>query len=374
MRPHLARLALTALLALPAVVAAPAAADTVVPDDQVVQGSQCLGLDCVDNESFGFDTLRLQENTTRIAFDDTSASAGFPANDWALQANESPYGGINAFLLQDVTGATTPFKVFAGAPTDALAVAGTGWLGVGTAAPAAPLHVKRTDGTAKLLVEEASATTADRTLAELVNSGAVALRFTDTRGTSWLAGSTGSGGFAIRRADGTAPFALSAGGDARAAGTLQQAADPAAAGPATAVDGDATLAALRALAVQVHAASDDPGAAKHLWPSGAAFRAAFGLGDDDATLAPGDVASVALVAVKALDARLTKALEDRPAQGPAGATGTAGATGATGAAGRAGAAASTARVKKLERKVSALAKTNKSLAKRLARLEKALKR
>ena len=46
--------------------------DQVIPDDLIVQGSACVGLDCVNNESFGFDTIRLKENNTRIKFDDTS--------------------------------------------------------------------------------------------------------------------------------------------------------------------------------------------------------------------------------------------------------------------------------------------------------------
>jgi len=44
----------------------PAPNDVVTADDVIIQGSACIGLDCVDNESFGFDTLRLKENNTRI--------------------------------------------------------------------------------------------------------------------------------------------------------------------------------------------------------------------------------------------------------------------------------------------------------------------
>src|SRR5207237_8729340 len=46
--------------------------DDVISDDLIVQGSACVGLDCVNNESFGFDTVRLKENNTRLQFDDTS--------------------------------------------------------------------------------------------------------------------------------------------------------------------------------------------------------------------------------------------------------------------------------------------------------------
>src|SRR5205085_5224679 len=67
--------------------------DDVIPDDLIVQGSACIGLDCVNNESFGFDTIRLKENNTRIKFDDTSTGAGFPNHDWQLTANDSANGG-----------------------------------------------------------------------------------------------------------------------------------------------------------------------------------------------------------------------------------------------------------------------------------------
>src|SRR6184192_397840 len=36
--------------------------DVVTPDDEDIQGSLCVGLDCVNNESFSFDTIRLKEN------------------------------------------------------------------------------------------------------------------------------------------------------------------------------------------------------------------------------------------------------------------------------------------------------------------------
>ena len=54
-----------------------ASADIVVPDDQIVQGSQCVGLDCVNNETFGFASQIYKENNNRILFNDTSATPGF---------------------------------------------------------------------------------------------------------------------------------------------------------------------------------------------------------------------------------------------------------------------------------------------------------
>ena len=55
--------------------------DQVILDDLIVDGSVCAGFDCVNGESFGFDTLRLKENNLRIKFQDTSTSPSFPSND-----------------------------------------------------------------------------------------------------------------------------------------------------------------------------------------------------------------------------------------------------------------------------------------------------
>ena len=106
-----------------------------------MQGSACVGLDCVNNESFGFDTIRLKENNTRIKFDDTSTSAGFPANDWQLTANDSASGGLNKFSIENTTVATVPFTVVGPAPTNSLFVDSSGRLGLRTATPGLPIHI-----------------------------------------------------------------------------------------------------------------------------------------------------------------------------------------------------------------------------------------
>jgi len=115
--------------------------DQVIPDDLIVQGSACVGLDCVNAESFGFDTIRLKENNLRIKFEDTSTAAGFPSNDWQLTANDSASGGLNKFSIDDVTGAKTPFTVVAGAPTNSMFVGSTGRVGLRTGTPVLDLHI-----------------------------------------------------------------------------------------------------------------------------------------------------------------------------------------------------------------------------------------
>jgi hypothetical protein len=114
--------------------------DQVIPDDLIVQGSACIGLDCVNNESFGFDTIRLKENNTRIKFDDTSTSSGFPNHDWQLTANDSASGGANKFSIEDITAATVPFTVTGSAPTNSIFVDNTGRVGLRTSTPVLDLH------------------------------------------------------------------------------------------------------------------------------------------------------------------------------------------------------------------------------------------
>jgi hypothetical protein len=133
-----------------------AVADFVIADDLIVQGSACVGLDCVNNESFGFDTIRLKENNTRIKFDDTSVSAGFPANDWQITANDSASGGASYLAFDDVTGAKQPFRVTAGAPTASLFVANTGKVGLRTSAPGLDLHIATGDTPAQRLEQNSS--------------------------------------------------------------------------------------------------------------------------------------------------------------------------------------------------------------------------
>jgi len=124
---------------------APTTMDIVQADDVIIQGSLCVGLDCVVNESFGFDTIRLKENNTRIHFQDTSTGTGFPNVNWQLTANDSASGGLNKFSIDDLTNSKTPVTVIANAPTNSLYVQSTGKVGFGTNAPGLNLHITATD-------------------------------------------------------------------------------------------------------------------------------------------------------------------------------------------------------------------------------------
>ena len=124
--------------------------DQVIPDDLIVQGSACVGLDCVNNENFGFDTIKLKENNTRIQFDDTSA-APFPTNNWQIRANSSASGGASflGFVDQGANGnsetGTIVFGVEAGAPANSIRVSSTGKVGLRTGTPVLDVHANTSD-------------------------------------------------------------------------------------------------------------------------------------------------------------------------------------------------------------------------------------
>lgn len=133
-----------------------ASADEVFIQDVIVQGSLCVGIDCVNGEAFGFDTIRLKENNVRIKFDDTSNSGSFPNVDWELQANESANGGNNWFALLNGSAGTRPFTVYNGAGNNAMVLSSAGRLGLGTSAPGVDIDVKTGNTPALRLQQDSS--------------------------------------------------------------------------------------------------------------------------------------------------------------------------------------------------------------------------
>ena len=144
------------VLALGASAARNAAADQVFASNVEVIGSICSGFDCVDHESFGFDTLKLKENNLRIFFQDTSVASGFPSNSWRLIANDYTSGGAAYFAIEDSTAGRQVFRVSAGAPLNSLFVSNTGNVGLGTSTPALNLHIATGNTPAQRLEQNAS--------------------------------------------------------------------------------------------------------------------------------------------------------------------------------------------------------------------------
>ncbi|MEL7092737.1 MAG: hypothetical protein AAFN94_13475 [Pseudomonadota bacterium] len=143
-------------LATSTALALPAAADQQILDDLIVGGSACVGLDCNNGESFGFDTIRMKENNLRLHFDDTSNSASFPSNDWRIGANDSTNGGANKLFFEDSTAGRQVVIIEAGAPANAMVLDNAGQLGMGTSNPVVEMHVVDGDSPTLRLEQDGS--------------------------------------------------------------------------------------------------------------------------------------------------------------------------------------------------------------------------
>jgi hypothetical protein len=171
--------------------------------------------------------------------------------------------------------------------------------------------------------------------------------------------------FRIRPGAPTGAIDIRASGEVNSAGILQQSMGGIdVTGDA---DGSAVLTALRTLPIKQYTINVDSNSVLHLAPAPAAFRSAFTLGGFDDKLAPGDVAAVALAAVKELDARVSS-LSLTP--GPQGAQGERGAPGAPGSTDSSAAT----NLAIAEDKLAALQASNKKLSRNLKRLRRTVKK
>ncbi|MFZ7092562.1 hypothetical protein [Primorskyibacter sp. 2E233] len=146
------------------------------------------------NSLFVSDTGRLglgtSTPTTTLHIEDGSLAAmrlhrnpmrGFPDADWRLDV-----GGTGLFFT-DLAQGTAVMVLENGAPPSALRVRQNGNVGLGFSAPTAALHVRRVDGTASVLVENASGSpSAAREMFKMANNGGSYFTLDNTQsGTTW---------------------------------------------------------------------------------------------------------------------------------------------------------------------------------------------
>lgn len=231
----------------------------------------------------------------RLAQDNTS---GFTPSTWEMAIDE---GGLR---IADSLNGTVPFSIESGTPTGTLTVGGGARVGVGTPEPQSTLHVRRSDGSTRVRVEDSSAAPAPRVLAQLRNLGPPRLLLQgDAAG--WTL--QGDAGFAIAT---TAPAAgalqLAANGDLAISGTLSQGSSRALKHAIEMASPAALLEQVRALPLYAWQYTGDALGARHLGPMAEDVHAAFGFGGNERALAPGDVAALAMAAAQALRGELAE--------------------------------------------------------------------
>lgn len=293
LKKRLALLSLAGLQACLLLWTAEARADQQILDDLIVDGSACLGLDCVNGESFGFDTLRLKENNLRIRFQDTSGSASFPTNDWMIVINDSTNGGANRFSIEDPDRGVTPFTIRAGAQDHALHISDRG-LGLGTDLPDRPIHVLVGD-TPALRLDQSTAAGWPAQVWDVAGNESFFFVRDGNAATTPLRILPGSD-------DGT--LVISPGGDVTVSGRLIEGSSRSIKHAFEPVGPEEALDKLSRLEVSRWQYRSDGTGAQHIGPTAEDFHQAFGLGKDDKHIAPADVAGVAVLSVQALRHRV----------------------------------------------------------------------
>ena len=135
---------------------------------------------------------------------------------------------------------------------------------------------------------------------QIVNNGASTFRFDNSLdGSIWGFGSRGTGDFFIGKTPGqTFAFNLTSAGNLTITGTLTQGSDRNTKEGIDAVDPASVLARVADLPIATWRYKGDT--ATHAGPMAQDFHQAFGLGEDDKHIAPGDMAGLGLAAIQAL--------------------------------------------------------------------------
>lgn len=251
-------------------------------------------------------TLRLEQD----------GSSGFTPQTWDMAGNETN------FFVRDVSnGSTLPLRIRPAAPSNSVFIDVDGDVGLGTSSPGtlphggdASVHIRRTDGNASLFIEEASSTTATRSLMELANNGVVRFDLTDTSTApaddSWRFVNNATGFQFNRAGTGFAEMVIEDDGDVvieqdltvngTIFGTVSSSRDYK--HEVEPVDARQVLARVAEMPISTwrYDLGTDVDDERHLGPMAEDFHAAFGLGRDEKSISLVDYSGVALAAIQGL--------------------------------------------------------------------------
>ncbi len=230
----------------------------------------------------------------------TFQESGGPSRKWSF-TSAATFG----FTLSDDVAGTNPWRVMPGAPSNSVQVDASGSVGLGTFSPASSLHLHRTNGSARLTVEEGSGVAAERVLFRLRNRGKTRFLIENAEtGVLWTFDNDGVNFSISKVGTGVNELQLDGAGNLTIQGALATGSDAASKRDVRPVDPRAVLARVLELPLSHWRYAGDQQAAEHLGPMAQDFHAAFGLGADDRHIAPLDAGGVALAALQGLHADL----------------------------------------------------------------------
>lgn len=240
-------------------------------------------------------------DTPTLRLDQTGAG-GFTPTAWDLGGNEAGF-----FVRNRETSSELPLRIRPGAPSSAIDIEGSGDVGIGTASPTASLHVQRTDGMALLRVDENATAVSQRRLLSLENNGEIIFAMiNENLGREWRVVNDNLG-FVINLfgdPGNDLEFLLDVNGNLTLpAGSNYLGSDRHKKADIRIVDGREVLDKIASLPIAAWSWKDES-SVRHLGPMAQDFHALFGLGKDDVTLTPTDLAGVALAAIQGLEAEL----------------------------------------------------------------------
>lgn len=236
------------------------------------------------------------------------------------------YGGGDGFDVRANSKMTSKrvFFLDANAPAPSVWIDGSGKWGNGTAMPAAPFHLLRSDGTAKFLVQEASPVPLSRSLLELQNNGGTFFSVRNTAiNSTWSFSVSAVGAFQIDNPllgagaemvffdngsvrmgpGGTQRFLLDPSGNLIISGNLTASgmsypSDRSLKENIAPLDARGMLDRLATLPINSWNYKSDPEATRHVGPMAQDFQAAFSVGSDGRRINVMDATGVTLAAVQ----------------------------------------------------------------------------
>jgi hypothetical protein len=243
------------------------------------------------------------DNSPTIRLEQTNSS-GWAPQEWDLVGNETN------FYVRDVTnGSHMPLRIQPGSPTSSFTIKESGNVGLGTWTPAAPLELETTGENATFIAQRTDGATAvTSAMADTAYFGSQSAHPLNLVVNNQPVLTLAASGHMTVGQGATVALVLDPSGNLVIAGALTEASDAALKEGFETVDAQNVLARLLQLPITTWNYIADGASVRHMGPMAQDFYAAFGLGIDDAHIAPLDVNGVTLAALQEL-ARLSQAQE-----------------------------------------------------------------